>query len=542
MNGADENPSAPNNGAEEDDLELKPWVKPAAYIGVGGLLILGMGFWTFHLGHSQGYAEGVASGKVAEAVNAKAVENLTRFMQAAAADDATLESMAADTNASLAWIKDGRIRLEAEWLLAETLLERGMTEPAVRLLAKIFPNVPQQPLWVSRAMQAAESLAAAHDRGAARAYFRYAADTYAALGDNAGRVSALGNILAIEMAESGSSEETAAGLDALMEELAPLGDSAVPYLAAIQVGMGQRCREKGAMQEADAHFSAVLNSVKEKTATPAAKVCLGVAAMEKGETDRAEKLLTDGLASLGHELQNVPCRILALRSLATIAQNRPHGTGRALSYLNQAAGEAEFNLSADNTFWPLLYDQRGWLYLVCEEDEAAAREDFARALSLTKEPAFRIQPLEGAARCAVLRSDAKAATALLDECLILRRSYAAADKASEGRVLLQLAQAKNLNGYSAAVAAAYAQAAACLEALPDADSRDNLMTALWGQASCCMEIKQWAEAAAVWRRLKGMVADKPDRAEYVRKRLHECEGLIRLKDTPVPDDKDDIEA
>lgn len=523
MNGADENPSAPNNGAEEDDLELKPWVKPAAYIGVGGLLILGMGFWTFHLGHNQGYAEGVASGKVAEEVNTKAVENLTRFMQAAAADDATLEAMAADTNASLAWIKDGRIRLEAEWLLAETLLERGMTEPAVRLLAKIFPNVPQHTLWAGRAAQAADALAAARDRGAARAYYRYAADTFAALGDNDNRVAALGKILAIEMAESGSGEEGAAGLDALLEELTPLGEPARPLVAAIQVGLGQRCREQGALQEADSHFTAVLKAVNEKTATPAAKVCLGVAVMEKGDTARAEKLLTDGLSALGHELQDIPCRILALRSLATIAQSRPRGAGRALSFLNQAAGEAEFNLSPDNTFWPVLYDQRGWLYLICEEDETAAREDFDRALALTSDPALRLQPLEGAARCAMQRSKTEDAIALLEECLKLRRTHAAEDKAALGRVLLQLAQAKNLLGFSDEVSATYAEAAAALSAAAGEDAQENLLTALWGEATCRMQLKQWPAAVEVWKRIKPMVAEKPDRAEEVRDRLRECE-------------------
>lgn len=517
-------PNAAPDGADGGDLEFKPWVKYAA-VGVLAAGMLGFGTLLFCMGQSQGYSqgynEGIASGKVAEEINAKAVENLTRFMQSAAADDAQLERMAADPNAELAWIKDAKIHLEAEWLLAQTLQARGKEQAAVKLLADIFHQVPRETLWGRRAMTAAASFAANRNTRAARAYYRYAADAFAAQGAGEERLQALDGLLAAVMADASVGEETAAELDALLEELEPLGAAARPLCSSIRVYMGQCHRELGQEQEALQCFNTVLQRTDEKTAAPAETVCCGIAALETGDAARAARLLKEGESKLRHTAADCMCRIFALRGLARIAASRNGGTAQALTFLNRAAGVADVTMSADNTFWPVLYDQRGWLYFT-EEDYAAAERDFSKADSLSKQPAYRMQPLEGEGRCAVLLNRLDDALRFFDECVKLRRTHAAGDKASLGRVLLLQAQALDQKGNKEAACKAYQESCTLLDGIDTDESRANARTALLGYGYTVMQLRDYAAALEAWTKIEKVYADRADTVETARGNIREC--------------------
>ena len=515
-------PNAAPDGADGGDLEFKPWVKYAA-VGVLAAGMLGFGTLLFCMGQSQGYHEGynegIASGKVTEEINTKAVENLTRFMQSAAADDARLDRMAADPAAELAWIKDPKIHAEAEWLLAQTLLERGKDQAAVQLLAKLFQQVPREELWARRAMTAADAFARRLNTASARAYYRYAADTFAEQGTQEElRVQALNGLFAAIIADAGTGEEPASELDALLDELGKPTELTAPLRASILVYLGQSRRERGMEAEARRCFEAI---PARKDAGAAEQVCQGIAALELGNREKAQQLLKAGEQRLTPTVADSLCRIFALRGLARMAAEQNGGTAQALTYLNRAAGVADVIMTEDNAFWPVLYDQRGWLYYT-EEDYAAAEQDFAKALALTQVPSYRLQPLEGAGRCAAMLNKTEDALRFFEECVTLRRQHAAADKNALGRTLLLLAQSYDQKGDKAAARKAYEESCNLLGTLDTDDARANARTALLGYAYTVLQLKDYAAALPAWTQIEKVYADRPDTVETARGFIREC--------------------
>lgn len=505
--------------ASEDELEFKPVVK---YAGMGLALaaLLGLEYATYQFGVQRGQSVAMASGQVTASVNAAAVENLTHFMQAATADDATLLEAVGNRQERLAWIKDAQVRREAEWTLLQALLDRSLLHEGTGLLAELIQQAPATGIWARRAMLAARGLADEGYKDAALAYYRCAADRYEALDAPQEQRETLSEMVELLAASSVGAENILPALDALQHKAAALGESGKELRANILAYMGRLYRVHGKHEEALKCFGQALSGVDpQKTPELAsAAVCFGSALMEKGDTARAMELLRDGVSRLGENPADVPYLVTALRDLARLEQEAGN-TDNALALLYRAEGAAAGRVAESSSFWICLYDQRGWVNYTCGAYEMALA-DFTRAISQQGAPEeMRAQPLEGAGRCCITLGQGDEAVRYLQECSQLRRKLFASDAASWGRANLLLGQAYDLKGDAAQAAAAYGQAIA---QLPSENDNADRLYALLGQAYALTQLQQWENASAAWESLVPLVSSDTARKDEVAAQLQQC--------------------
>ncbi len=506
---------------EDDDanLEFRPVVK---YTGIGVLLALlvGIEYATYEGGYARGYQDAAHSGEVEASINAAAVENLRHFMQVASADDNTLLSSIANRGSELAWIREPSVRLEAEWLMAQSALDRGRGEDITDVLSELFCEAPATDVWARRALIAARALAATADAAPALETYRTAIARFAALGNNDTRLVAM-NELASLLA-SGADEGTLAALDALQGEVSGLGDAGRLLRADILAYMGRLYRERGDQAAAMRCFEEALAGVNadEVPALAGASVCYGLALLEKGDTERAENLLREGVSRLGDTPADVTYLVSALRALAQLEQQRG-AADAALAHLYRAEGAASNRIPAQNSFWGCLYDQRGWVNLLKGAHEAAL-VDFRRAIDLPASEDVLQQSLEGAGRCCIVIGDADNAVAYLGKAAEIRSRLAAHDASALGRVQLLLGQAQDMRGDSAAAAAAYASCIEQLASATGADDVENRLSAHMGRAYALGQLGQWADAAALWEQAQPLVEGDAPREAEVRTQLAIC--------------------
>lgn len=513
MNGEEQTTAAPQ-GADGGDLEFKPWVKWAA-AGVLACVMAGTCLYCYRAGAEQGQSLGYSAG-------------YTAGVSMAVASDEVLANLAADIETAFAPVSDAALRAENEWLLAQTLFNRGNHAAAAKVLGKLFPLVPRNAEWAKRALFSADCFAASagETRAYARPYYRLAAEVFAECGNTEGRTEALNNTLALLMAESAKpGEELAADLDALLDEAEPLGAPAALLCACVKLHLGQLNREQGHAAEAARLFRETAALLQAAPDSAAAAVCRGLVAMEMGDANAAE-LLAKAEPELGRSPAETSLRLLALRAMAQMAAAQEGQALQALAYLNRAAGVADVALEPEHAFWSALYDQRGWL-LFCEEDYAAAAADFKRAAECAPTPEFRLQPLEGAGRCCMQLNQEEEARRLFDECLTQRRTHSPQDTVSLGRVLLLQAQLCDRMGDLPAALAAYAEAATCLQKPAEVDTagddvQSNYRTALLGHAFALSRAEAWEPALAAWELVQQKLADSPERVEEAERFIREC--------------------
>ncbi len=505
---------------EEADLEFRPVVK---YTGIAVLLalLLGVEYATYRGGYSGGYADALVSGEVKESINKAAVDNLRHFMQAASADDDTLLSTIAASDRELAWIAEPSVRREAEWLLAQSALDRGRGEDATDLLAHLFADAPQTDVWARRALATARALGATAAPQVAAEYYHLALKRLEGQGNDDSRLVAMNELASLLAAEPG--EGTLAELDALQKTAASLGEGGRLLRADILAYMGHLYRETGNEAEALRCFEEALAGVNadEVPALAGASVCFGLALLEKGDTERAEKLLREGVSRLGDTPVEATYLFTALRALARLELRRG-ATEAALAHLYRAEGAATGRLPENNAFWSCLYDQRGWVNVLKGAHESALA-DFRRVID---QPAaadeVKLQSFEGAGRCCIVLGDAENAALYLGSAAALREKLLAHDAAARGRVLLLLAQAQDMRGDATAAAEAYGRAAELLAGLEGEDNRENYLSALMGRAYALGQLGQWAEAATLWEGAQPLVAGDAAREAEVKHQLALC--------------------
>ncbi len=502
----------------EDDanLEFRPVVK---YTGIAVLLALlaGVEYATYVGGYERGYRQAAHSGEVEASINAAAVANLRHFMQAASADDDTLLSTIANRGSALAWIREPSVRREAEWLLAQSALDRGKGADITDLLADLFREASATDVWARRALTAARSLAATADSASALEAYRVAIARLAALGNNDTRLVAMNEMASLLAASQ--DDGTLAALAALQGAVSGLGDAGRLLRAEILAYMGRLYREHGNQQEAMRCFEEALAGVNvdEVPALAGASVCYGLALLEKGDTERAETLLREGVSRLGDTLADVSYLVTGLRALARLEQERG-ASDSALAHLYRAEGAATNRLPAQNSFWGCLYDQRGWINLLKGAHEAALA-DFRRAIDLPAAEDVLLQSFEGAGRCCIVMGDADNAALYLSKSAELRERVAPHDGSALGRVYLLLGQARDMQGDSAAAAAAYGRCVELLASASAGDDAENFISALMGRAYAFGQLGQWAEATALWEQAQPRVAGDPAREAEVRHQL-----------------------
>ncbi len=523
---------------EEDDdanLEFRPIVK---YTGIAVLLglLVGIEYATYTGGYERGYRDATHSGVVEASINEAAVANLRNFMQVASADDDTLLSTIANRGSALAWIREPTVRREAEWLLAQSALDRGKGEDITDLLAELFREASATDVWARRALIAARYLAATADTASATEAYRTAIARFAALGNSDTRLVAM-NELASLLAGS-SDDTTLSALDALQGEASGLGDAGRLLRADILAYMGRLYRERGDQAAAMRCFEDALVGVNadEVPALAGASVCYGLALLEKGDTQRAENLLREGVSRLGDTPADVSYLISGLRALAQLEQERG-AADAALAHLYRAEGAATNRVPAHNNFWGCLYDQRGWVNMLKGAHDAALT-DFRRAIDLPAADDVLLQSLEGAGRCCIVKGEADNAVLYLAKAAELRERLMAHDHSALGRVYLLLGSAQDMRGDSTAAATAYGRSTELLAAATGADDLENRLSAHMGRAYALGQLGQWAEAATLWEQAQPLVAGDAAREAEVRNQLTLC----RRHGAATADDADDEEA
>ncbi len=534
--------SAQSEESFEDDeanLEFRPVVK---YAGIAVLLALlvGVEYATYEGGYSRGYRDAAHSGEVEASINEAAVANLRHFMQVASADDDTLLSTIANRGDELAWIREPSVRREAEWLLAQSALDRGRGGDITDLLAELFRDAPGTEVWARRALAAARSLAATADAPSALEVYRTAIARFAALGNADTRLVAM-NELASLLATT-ADENTLSALDALQGEVSGLGEAGRLLRADILAYMGRLYRERGDQQAAMRCFEEALAGVKadEVPALAGASVCYGLALLEKGDTERAETLLREGVSRLGDTPADASYLISALRALARLEQERG-AADAALAHLYRAEGAATNRVPAQNHFWGCLYDQRGWVNLLKGAHEAALA-DFRRAINLPAAEDVLLQSCEGAGRCCIIMGDAEQAVNYLSKAAELRERLMVHEGFALGRVYLLLAQAQDMRGDNAAAADAYGKSLKLLASATEKDDVENRLSAHMGQAYALGQLGQWAEAAVLWEQALPLVAGDAPRETEVRHQLALCRRHGDANAAPEESDEEDAEA
>lgn len=519
--------TAPAEREQQPPTEFKPVVKGIAYCLLAAA-VLASGYITFHLGYEQGYGEASASEKVSQALNSAAVRNLTCFMQSSTASDEDLEAMVQNPDAALSWIKDEQIRREAEWLLAQSLLQRGRVDHTGKLLSSLFRKVPKDSVWARRSMSVGDALCESGNHATALAFYNYAAEIFAAAQSPQEQVGALSRIAAASIAGSKDNDALIQRLTGLLHESEPLGHAADSLRTCIQIYLGGCHRALGDEATATRCYDDALRtaqSVDPARMSPAARVSCGAAYLVKGDSEKAESLLQSGERELGHSPADSLCRVLALRDLAILAEQRGEHLA-ALSLLNRAEGVAEAAVPRTDLFWPCFYDQRGWIQLLTEQ-YAAALDDFSRALASSHDPSLRAQSLEGSARCQMGLEHPAEAVRLFNECLSLRTASLARDKDSLARVWILLAQAYEPQNKPEQVAAAYGQA---LSLLPQ--NAANYRTAAFGQAKALGDAGLWQQSLDAWNALLPQVKGEPDDLAEVQDGISACH--VKLQITPEP--------
>lgn len=530
----------PSESDEEPDDSFENWeYKPAVKYTAAGLLAaaaVGLVFSVYWLGHRQGFAAGVESDLVAERLNAAAASNLSHFLQLTTADDAELQQLAAAPEKELAWVKDPAVRREAEWQLVSVLMNRGMLASAEPLLNELFAAENSSAAWAFRAEEVGDAFFAARNPQEAAAWYRRAAKDFAAVQHPAESVNALNRYYAALCAAPGGCTPKQA--QALVKEL-PQGELTRSLRMAITLHEALALHRRGQAEEAGAAYGRVLaelmpNGSAAANLSASEQIIAGIALAETGKYEQALPLLTAGENALGHEGTEALNRLEALRRMASVTMQQTGDVNEALALLNRAEGVAECLLPADHEFWSCLAEQRGWLLLL-SQDEEAALASFRRAVESPHDAAVAMQAMEGAGRCLLALNKAEEAEKMLHRCAGLRSKQAADDAAGLGRVTLLLAQAQDHQGQTKEAAESYGAAAALLEKAGETEAA-NYLTALLGRGYALEQLKQWAEGMQVWETIQPLVKDVPDRREEARTHLNECRRHNHLPSAAVPHD------
>lgn len=520
----------------EEDLEFKPVVKYTA-IGLALVALLGVEYATYQLGFNQGFHDGVNSEIVSEAVNTAAVENLTHFMQAATADDATLLAAVRDRATGLAWIKNEQVRREAEWTLAMALINRRKAPEATELLESLFSAAPAEELWTNRAVISARAMADAGKTETALHYYRYAAAAYGKLGRSREQLGMYSEIAGLVAAPTDNPQEQLPKLEELLKDVDALGEAGKPLRADLLAHIGRIHRAHGRRDEALRCFEQALTAadLSKTPAMAAAAVSMGSALLEKGDSERAAQLLRDGVSRLGEHPGDAAYLAAALRDLARI-ETEQGNADNALALLYRAEGAAMGRLNDDSVYWLCLYDQRGWIQLTKGAYEAAL-VDFARALEQKNAPEeLRALPLEGAGICCLHLGRSAEAVKYLQECVLLRTRHFADDKAAFGRVYLRLARSYDLGGSTREAADTYGLAMANLPC--EGGENSDFFQATLARAYALSQLKDWGAAIQAWNALRPL-ADKG--GSYAREIVEQF-AICQSHGAALPGDADTDDA
>ncbi|MGN0874437.1 MAG: hypothetical protein ACI4OZ_04540 [Akkermansia sp.] len=491
----------------EPERELKPWVKVTGLV-LAAAAVVGLNYAMFRLGYDQGAGEQKEVHRAESVdVNALAVANLTHLLQSTTADDAALLDMARNHARYLSWIADDNVRLEAEWLLATELLARKLTdEDAARMMAAMFTRAPQDgAVWPRRAAIVAEAMADAGRRDLAMHYYRYAATRYAHLGKSAEGCAMLRE-LAMQLALCDApAEQVIPRLESMLAETEALGDEGKNLACNIMAYLAKLHADSGRPEDAKRIYATLAGKVDEAFAREyaVAAVCCAQALVEMGDKDRAVSLIAAAEPALRQHAQFA--ELLASAECLVARIKADAGKYReAFVLLCRAECVAMGRVDAKSDFWPCLYDQRGWINLLLEFDEAALA-DFRQALQ-RELPETQAQSLEGAGRACKRLGRHDEGIQYLTRCEQLLSKSAPPQPAVPGRVIYLLAGLYDEKHDTATAAATYQRAVDLLLPVAGTDEQAASLCAdaLRSAAYSWAELGRREEALAAWSALNGL--------------------------------------
>lgn len=148
----------------------------------------------------------------------------------------------------------------------------------------------------------------------------------------------------------------------------------------------------------------------------------------------------------------------------------------------------------------------------------------------TREPALRVQALEGAGRCLMNMQRAAEATPFFNDCLNLRTKQFADDKESLARAWILAAQSYEPQKKPQQAASAYAQALSLITV----DS-GNYRAAAFGRAKALADAGLWQQSMEAWQNLAPVVAKDDEDSLEVQEAIAACMQQLNPNVTaPVP--------
>lgn len=517
-----------------------PWAK---WLVIGGLVaaIVGLEIYTYRLGVSHGFAEGSnkpSSNAIAASDN-KAVDHLKHFMQSAASDTESLSQLVRNRKQELAWIKDPEVLTEVEWTLGLSLLQREQIAAGRELFQELFDRTGDKPtaLWTHRMESVARAESALGDPAQALRWWKKAQENYAGLGMTREEIRCLEKQVEL-LSGQNNPQALETALKTLSDRALTLGESGRLLQANTLVQLGRLLRTQGNKNDSNQYFEKALGLWKGEQGLQlgSAQICFGEALMDAGREEEAEKLLIKGVDSLNATPADAGYMMSGLRTLAQLAVKKGDYNA-ALAYLYRADGAAHGRLPDNDPYWTCLYDQRGWVHLLQNEPELAAR-DFFKAIKLQTEPTALAQAYEGMGRSCILLGKGEQAHKALTQAYSLRKQHLPTDIAGLARVARSLGQACDINGNTDESTRTYGEALGYFDRLGEAAPQEDLALTLMSLAYACQERKQWQEAKTYWERLIAMTPETDERRQDMQSRLQDCNRALGVANiSPASADK-----
>lgn len=516
---------------QQEEYELKPTVKWVV-AGVLLALVVALEITTYRIGVSHGREDPSPAAQARS--DAKAVLNLNHFFQCLSADDATLENLVKNRHKELAWIKEKPLLREAEWMLGESLLQRGLIASARPLFDELFDDhgLSLDKMWTRRLEITAAAESKQGDPQRALSAYTRARKHYENLKSIRDELRCLNHEIELLTIEN-NPQNLVTALKQLYSRSGELGEEGLELQVSTLAHLGRIFRAQGDIEGSNKYFQLAVQAWngEPRQELASSRICLGEALLEAGSKEEALKQLKQGIAECAATGAEGDYLLSGLRSLARLASER-NEQDEALAYLYRAEGIARTVLEKDSPYWPCLYDQRGWILLHKNVPDLALA-DFKKAASYTGEPAALAQAYEGIGRASLELGNADESQQALEKAVSLRDEYFANDFASKARVNHLLGMACDMKGSTEESIAAYNRALKNIHRANN-PATDSLKTdILLSLAYAYSEKKQWERALPCWEEALQLI--HAERQQEIRNQLNECRREVAKRPaTPEP--------
>lgn len=508
--------------------EKTKWIIAFSFL----LIFIILQFVIFNMGYNRGWGEGseVPPLRIIEQSDEKAMATLANFMAESASGPEALARLLQNRESELAWIRDESLRRDVTWGLARELLVEGGNGDALNIIRELIEQgyaKGETGKWASRSELVGKILFSRDDMAKASFYFHKAAEGYSKDKQTKQEIKVLDGLVSCMIATN--------RMDDVMTVLAKLNELTIndPLdRSRILATMGRIARLQGKSADSRKYFKTAMElwpeggTSGEDENLGSARICLAEALLESGRTDEAEKLFRSGLAVLRGKDSELSFTTSALRGLAQIASGKQKYQ-EALAWLYQAEGAAKGRLPQHDTFWPCLYDQRGWV-LLNKADRVEAVKDFLKAVDATAAPDAQAQACEGLGMAYLELGKEKQAHQYLAKAIELRLKLFPDDLLSLGRVYKNLGMANDLLGQNEDALDCYGKSIDALQKSGNAGKSPLYIETLLCKCHTLCELSRWQEAVDAFNVVIPLLEGEP-KVETL-KQLATCYDNLNMRD------------